>query len=438
MRIQTMTVTPVAIADPPLRNSSGVHEPYSSRAIVELVGEDGRSGFGEIACNSRTVAEIEAVRDLVVGQDPLHLSAIGRSIGRRLDPAAAPTDHLDRVLQAADQTRRRRSTAAQRTFSPIEVAALDLAGQTLGVPVCDLLGGRFRERVPFSAYLFYKHEGGGGEGDDARDDPWGEALGPEALVAQAQTMVADYGFRSLKLKAGVLPPEEEIATMLLLREAFGPEMPLRIDPNCAWTVETSVRIGTALAGTLEYFEDPTPGIPGMAAVRRDLLAAGIDLPLATNMAVTGYDDLPEAIRTDAVQVVLGDHHYWGGPHAVVQLGRLCETFGIGLSMHSNSHLGISLMAMVHLGAATPHLTYDSDSHYPWQHAGDEIVVGGKIAFTDGAIPVPTGPGLGIAIDRHALARGHERYLRIPYRDRDDEGEMRRRYDPAWERRIPRW
>ena len=55
-----------------------------------------------------------------------------------------------------------------RTYSPIEVAALDLSGRALGIPVAELLGGRVRDRVPFSAYLFYKHAGGGGEGDDAR------------------------------------------------------------------------------------------------------------------------------------------------------------------------------------------------------------------------------------------------------------------------------
>src|SRR4029450_10279662 len=115
----------------------------------------------------------------------------------------------------------------------------------------------------------------------------------------------------------------------------------------------------------------------MPAVRRGLLASGIDLPLASNIAVTNFSDVPEAVRSDAVQVILGDHHYWGGLRAVPQLGRLCETFGLGLSMHSNSHLGVSLLAMTHLAAATPHLTYDCDTHYPWQHADDEIVKVGR-------------------------------------------------------------
>lgn len=176
----------------------------------------------------------------------------------------------------------------------------------------------------------------------------------------------------------------------------------------------------------------------MSAVRRELLAAGVDLPLATNTCVVRFGQVADAVRQDAVQVILGDHHFWGGLRAVVELGRVCQTFGLGMSMHSNSHLGVSLMAMVHLAAATPWLTYDCDTHYPWQDAADEILVGGKIPIVDGAVRVPDRPGLGIEVDRDALARGHERYLRVPYRDRCDDGEMRLKHDPAWVMQLPRW
>ena len=77
-------------------------------------------------------------------------------------------------------------------------------------------------------------------------------------------------------------------------------------------------------------------------------------------------------------IILTDHHFWGGLRAVLELNRIASTFGRGLSMHSNSHLGISLMAMVHLAAAVPNLTYACDTHYPWQE--EEVVEGGRIAF----------------------------------------------------------
>ena len=82
-----------------------------------------------------------------------------------------------------------------RTYAAIEVACLDLIGKSIGVPVCDLIGGRVRDKVPFSAYPFYKHAGGGGEGKDVREDEYGEALSPETLVMQVKQMMKKYGFR---------------------------------------------------------------------------------------------------------------------------------------------------------------------------------------------------------------------------------------------------
>ena len=434
--IARMDVTPVAIADAPLRNAPGIHEPYVNRLIVELVSEDGISGFGEAAYSGNLHQILLGLREHLVGRDAANTAVIGQIITELLtgqdegdrDPIYANFTGASGTVQ----------TLVPRVFAPIEVAALDLTGRSLGVSVSDLLGGAVRDSVPFAAYLFYKHAGGGGEDDDLRDDVWGEAMSPEGIVEQARAMIVRFGFKSVKLKGGVFPPEEEIEGIQALRAALGPGVPLRLDPNCAWSTETSVMVGRALANDLEYFEDPTAGIPGMAEVHQRLLAEGIDLPNATNMCVTAFSHIPESVALDAVQVILGDHHYWGGLRATVALGRICETFGIGMSMHSNSHLGISLAAMVQVAAATPTLTYDADTHYPWLHDADEIIVGGKLQLVDGALPVTTTPGLGVEIDRDALARGHERFERITYRDRDDAGYMRRMFDPNWSSTLPRW
>ena len=96
------------------------------------------------------------------------------------------------------------------------------------------------------------------------------------------------------------------------------------------------------------------------------------------------------------------------------------------------------MAMAHLAAATPHLTYASDTHYPWQDPADEIVAEGRATFVDGAVTVPDAPGLGVTLDQDALARGRERYERSGLTKRDDAIEMRKHVDPAWERIVPRW
>ncbi len=435
MKIVDLRITPIAFADPPLRSSYGLHARYALRTVIELVGEDGVVGVGEAHGGEQTLGDFEQARAAIVGRDVYDLARIWLAIAGTFGvagPAAADRSHT--YLLPGES----RLDVPLRVYAAIEVAALDAIGKMVGRPICDLLGGRVRDEVPFSAYLFFKHAGGGGVGDDERPDIWGEALTAEAIVAQATAMIAEYGFGSVKLKAGVFDPDVEIETMRALREALGPEVPLRIDPNGAWSVETSLRVGTELAGTLEYLEDPAPGLDGMAAVRSGLLASGIDLPLASNIAVTSFADVPEAVRSDAVQVILGDHHYWGGPRAVTELGRLCETFGLGLSMHSNSHLGVSLLAMTHLAAATPGLTYACDTHYPWQHAEDEIIQGGRVPIVNGAVRVPEVPGLGVELDRDALARGRERYDRCGYRNRDDAAEMRRFVDPAWHRVVPAW
>ncbi|RAG84983.1 glucarate dehydratase [Streptacidiphilus pinicola] len=419
-RIAAVTVTPVAFRDPPLLNAVGVHEPYALRAIVEITTDAGVTGLGETYADEGHLARLAVVAEAVVGQDVFALNRIHERAGQAL---AGDTGSDGHGLTGLITT----SGTVDRVFSPFEVACLDVQGKLLGRPVSDLLGGAVRERVPFSAYLFYKwaaHPGG-------EPDAWGAALDPDGIVAQARTMLDRYGFSAVKLKGGVFPPEQEIAAIRALRKEF-PALPLRLDPNAAWNVQTSVEVGRALAGVLEYLEDPTPGIAGMAEV-----AGRVPMPLATNMCVVGFDEVPDAVRAGSVGVILSDHHYWGGLQRSRVLAGICDTFGLGLSMHSNSHLGVSLAAMVHLAAATPNLRYACDTHWPWKREDEDVVRPGALAFERGSVAVPTGPGLGIELDRDALARLHEQFLACGLRNRDDTGYMRR-VDPGYELVQPRW
>jgi glucarate dehydratase len=408
--------------------------PYALRTIIELESEDGIIGINETYGGETPAAALRAVRDQLIGADAFRITGLlNPEMRHKQNGQDSSQTFLVPGENPLDET--------SRTYAAIEVACLDLIGKSIGIPVCDLIGGRVREKVPFSAYPFYKHAGGGGEGKDLRDDEYGEALSPESLVLQVKKMIARYGFGSVKFKAGVLDPELEIETVKLMYQEFGPEVPLRIDPNSAWTVDTSVKVGKALARELSgggYLEDPTAGIPGMSAVRKQLLAMHIDVPLASNVAVTSFADIPSSVASDAVQIILCDHHYWGGMRQVQHLAKLAQTFNIGVSMHSNSHLGVSLMAMAHVAAATPHLTYACDTHYPWQSEKDEVVAGGRIQITDGCVTIPEKPGLGVALDYDQLERGKERYKQVPYRKRDDAAEMRKHVDPSWERILPRW
>ncbi|MBI2194560.1 MAG: glucarate dehydratase [Planctomycetes bacterium] len=393
MKIAELRVTPVAFADPPLRNSTGVHEPYAIRTIVQVRTDEGLEGAGETYGGQSIVEGIEAARPLVIGQSPTRLECMRMAIR---DP---------------------------HVYSPIEVACLDITGKAMGLSVSELLGGPIRNQVEFSAYLFYKYE-------DENDD-WGRVMDPEAMLREAKRFHRTWGFKCHKLKGGVLKPEEELETLRMLREHFGDSHQLRIDPNGVWAVGTSIRMGKAMAQyNMEYLEDPCSGMAQMAEVREN-----VPVPLSTNGVVTAWSHFPEAVELGPVDVVLSDHHYWGGLVATKYLGHVCEVLGLGVSMHSNSHLGVSLAAMLHAAAVTPQITYACDSHYPW--VKEDVIRGEMFRFQDGCLDVPRGPGLGVEIDPEKLGRLHEKYLRAKQARRDDQ-RLIRTYEPNWVNRFPRW
>ncbi|GHB88240.1 enolase C-terminal domain-like protein [Persicitalea jodogahamensis] len=426
--IREIAITPIAIVDPPLLNAAGLHAPYALRTIVEIVTDDGISGISEIPGTREIDLALAEARDLLIGKDVFQLSDIRRTLVGHFGHDTA----AERGVAPWDQRK------MVHIFSAVEVACLDIIGKIMNRPVVDLLGGRMRDEVPFSAYLFYKYEGAGGEwafGTDPDATGWAaarqkSALNPAEIVEQARAMCAEFGFQSIKLKGGVFEPRQEVDAILALREAFGPDVPLRIDPNALWRVETAIEYGKEMEGVLEYLEDPVRGQENMAAVRKALKT-----PLATNMCTTSFEDIPRSIELGSEDIILSDHHFWGGLRASMTLSGLCDTFGRGLSMHSNSHLGISLAAMVHLGAALPEVPYALDTHYPWQ--SDEVIVGGRMKFENGAVKVPDGPGLGVELDRDALARLHQNYLKCGLTKRDDLVEMRKKV-PDWEFMLTRW
>jgi len=416
MRIKEVRITPVAIPDVPLVNTKGVHGQVFLRAIIELETDTGLIGLGEGYGAKRTLAGLQAAAPKLEGLDPYNLHDLRARIETALPDAGgvnAPTALADHKV-------------VDVVYSAFEIACLDLRGKEVGRPLCDLLGGPVRREIPFGGYLFFKFAtlpGAVGE------DIFGEVMTPDAMVEQARELVGAHGYKSLKLKGGVLEPDLEIETMLKLREAF-PHHGLRIDPMGAWTVPTAKRVVDQLDGVLEYLEDPVRGMDAMAE-----LSALIDMPLATNLVVVEFEQVIEAVKRDAVQIILSDHHYWRGALGAIQLGEMCRAAGLGVSMHSNSHLGISLAAMCHVAAATPNLTYDGDTHYPWYR--DEIIKGGRVTFKDGKLPVPDGPGLGVELDYEAMARLHQLYVDQMVRDRDDTDEMLK-YIPDYVRKVPRW
>lgn len=417
--VSAVRVTPIAFRDPPLLNVAGVHEPWALRSIIEVELTDGRVGLGESYGDLQTLADLNRIAPKLAGLDPFDLNGLTRlvyaSVGTDPDPGASFPATGDKA----------RATAV----GAFEVALLDLQGQLLARPLYQLLGGAVRPAVSYSAYLFYKFA----RHHDAQlpADDWGEVLTPAQMVGEARRMIDQYGFGSIKLKGGVFTPEQEVDALYALRGAF-PGMPLRIDPNGGWSVETTRRIMPALEqdGLLEYLEDPVGTLQEMGQV-----AKFAPMPLATNMVTIAFGHIPETVRLNAVQVILSDHHYWGGLRATQQLAAIGRTFGLGISMHSNSHLGISLAAMTHVGVTIPNLRYACDTHYPWQL--DEVIAGGKLKIEGGQLAPPPGPGLGVTLDREALARLHRNYLECGIRVRDDAKEMRK-HQPDFDPRRPRF
>ncbi|CAM5676322.1 glucarate dehydratase family protein [Streptomyces fumanus] len=427
LTVTDVRLTPILVADPPLLNTQGVHQPYTPRLIVEVVTADGITGVGETYGDTKYLELARPIAARLPGRPVSDLNGLFTVADEVAVDASRVSGRVDvgglRGVQTADKLR-------LSVVSGFEVACLDALGQSLGLPVHALLGGKVRDTVEYSAYLFYKWarhpEGVPGEPDD-----WGAALDPAGVVEQARRFTERYGFTSYKLKGGVFPPQEEIAAVRALAEAF-PGRPLRLDPNGAWSVETSLKVAAELGDVLEYLEDPALGTPAMAEV-----AARTGVPLATNMCVTTFAEIEEAFTRGAVQVVLSDHHYWGGLRNTQHLAAVCRTFGVGVSMHSNTHLGISLAAMTHVASTVPGLHHACDSHYPWQ---SEDVLTERIAFHGGKVAVSDAPGLGVRLDSDRLAALHRRWLEDDgtYRDRDDTAAMRAA-DPAWTApAVPRW
>ncbi len=372
MKITDVRWTPVFIPiEAPLRYAYGAH-PGFSRLVIEVHTDEGLIGLGECYSGASREGQLREMRPLLIGEDPFQLERIRWKLS---------------------------SPSAQKLFgnvlgyAGVEFACLDLQGKAIGRPVCDLLGGRVREEIPFAGYAFYRYANERGEG---------EVSNAEQMVGYARGLIDQYGFRTLKFKNGVVCPDEEVETFIALRQAF-PGLKLRLDPNAAWSVTTAVRMARKLADyDVEYYEDPVWGMRAMERVN----AKAPWITLASNMSVFAFEDLAPAARMNVLDVVLLDPHWYGGISRARISGGICEALGLDVGLHSGAEFGISQAAALHLLASVPNLSAAADSHY--HHLTDDILVGGKLQYTpNGGMPVPQGPGLGVELDRDKLAKYHE-------------------------------
>jgi glucarate dehydratase len=385
-RIARIRATPVTVPlEAPLRHSNGAHWGRFVRTLVEVETDDGYVGLGEFGGGGETAtAAVEGLLPLLKGHDVFRLEAMRFAV---CNPTASLYNNRTQMHAA------------------LEFACLDVMGQKLGVPVCDLLGGRVRDAVEFASYLFFRYP-------DERTGE-GEVRTPEQLVANARALKAEHGFRSHKIKGGVFPPGHELECYRALAAAM-PGDSLRHDPNCAWSLADAIAFGRGIEGlNNDFFEDPVWGMPQLSRLREF-----VRIPTATNTVVVNFEQLAANVAQRAVDVILLDTTFWGGIRPCIKAAGVCETFGLGVAVHSSGELGVQLATMLHLGAVVPNLGYSADAHY--HHLKDDVIVGGKMRYVDGHIEVPRTPGLGVKLDRDKVARYHELYKELggyPY-DRD--------------------
>jgi glucarate dehydratase len=399
MRITDIRATSVTVPlEAPLRHANGCHWGRFVRTIIELETDTGLVGLGEMGGGGEAAeGAILALKTYLVGRDPARLEEMRFLLA---NPTASLYNNRTQLVAA------------------IEFACLDVLGQSWGVPVCDMLGGPLRDRVPFASYLFFRYPGRKG----------GEVRTAEQLVATARALKKQHGFTSHKLKGGVFHPDYELECFRALAAAV-PGDRVRFDPNAVWSAEQAIRFGQAIEDLdNDYLEDPVFGLHGMRRVREK-----VRMPLATNTVVVNFEQLSANVLNTAVDVILLDTTFWGGIRACVKAAGVCETFQLGVAVHSSGELGIQLATMLHLGAVLPNLTFAADAHY--HHLLDDIIVGGKLPYVNGAIAVPKGPGLGVQLDRAKLAQYAALYKELgPYPYDQDPGR------PGWTPLVPndRW
>jgi glucarate dehydratase len=401
MKITDITATTVTVPlEAPLRHANGCHWGRFVRTVVEVETDEGLIGLGEMGGGGESAeAGFRALKTYLVGHDPTRLEELRFLIA---NPTASLYNNRTQMLAA------------------IEFACLDILGQKWNVSVSEILGGRLRDRVPFASYLFFRYPHPS-SGD-------GEVRLADQLIAHARELKQLYGFTSHKLKGGVFPPEYELSCYRALAAALDGDR-FRFDPNGAWSTETAIWFGRQIEDLRnDYLEDPVFGLAGMRRVREK-----VRIPLATNTVVVNFEQLAANVLDTAVDVILLDTTFWGGIRPCVKAAGVCETFQLGVAVHSSGELGIQLATMLHLGAVIPNLSFTADAHY--HQLTDDIIEGGKLKYERGSIAVPTGPGLGVKLNRDKLAEYAELYRQLgsyPY----DQDPLR----PGWTPLIPndRW
>ncbi|MDH5286920.1 MAG: mandelate racemase/muconate lactonizing enzyme family protein [Betaproteobacteria bacterium] len=367
--------------------SSDLAEPFAfsqgwvrrrAATIVEVVTDEGLSGWGEALCQGLQPPEIaaatvrSALRPMLIGAD-----------------ASRPEVLWHRMYnQSRDYGLK---GAVIGAIGAVDIALWDLLGKSLGRPVHALLGGAFRERVQAYATGFYRVRGRG-EG--------------RRLAEEAQRHLAA-GFRAMKVKLG-FGVDDDLAVMREVRAALaGEPVTLMIDTNHAYGVADAIRLGRALEDcALRWYEEPVAQ-EDLAGYREVRNAVGCPIAGGENeFTLFGFREL---IGARAVDVVQPDIAAAGGFTACRHIAALAHAHGVAVNPHvwgsaigqaASLHL-IAALPVAHpsLFADEPILEYDQSSH-PFRRE----LVARPLAHESGWVAIPNEPGLGIEVNREVLAK----------------------------------
>jgi L-rhamnonate dehydratase len=330
----------------------------TTRLVVRIETDDGIVGWGETIS---LIDNVPAVFEKIVA--PL---AIGYSI--------ADVERLNRHVLGAGFYHHKR--AAVMAIAALEMAMWDALGQRAGMPLWALWGGKWRERVEASAYIFV-------------NDP--------AKVGETARRFRDEGFETFKIKIGV-SMASDIPLVEAVRSAVG-DCDIRADVNGAWTPGTAKRQLARLAPyDLAYVDQPLEldDIAGHAALRQ-----GQPVPIALDESAYTLADVGNIVRASAADVVLLDPHEAGGLWQVIKQAAICESVGIPVTLHSGGELALSQSAYLQLAASIPNMSLAIDT--------EQTYLGGDIAsdgprLKRGGFPVSERPGLGVVPDIAMIER----------------------------------
>lgn len=361
MKITEVRTIPVRV---PLRipaKWSGGTRLTAPAVLVELHTDEGLVGLGE--CVGPTLPTIQTVleRELtpfLVGADPMRQELL-------LHQMEEFTVNYDAIARYA--------------IAGVDLALWDLKGKALDTSVANLLGGVYRDTTRWMGYLFIDE--------------------PSVNAEQAQAYVRE-GYDTLKIKVG-RDVDEDVRRLKAIRDAIGWDVHLRVDANMAWSRSTAVRAIRRLGEfRIQYCEQPIPwhDVEGMAQIARQ-----VEVPLAADEGITGIREALALIEARAVEVFVLYISEAGGLTRARDIAHLADAAGIACVTGTWAELGIGTAAAAHLIGSSRNFQMASDTHYSMQ---DDDILTEMLPLRGGAMPLPTGPGLGVSIDAEKVERYH--------------------------------